>query len=151
MTSKSVSRKMARNSRCTVRVKSQTSCPILHCKRPIWRVGVWPIWVGPAHSTLGQLTRYTSRLIYPKISDFLQVLWEIHQFEFLSSQFYLILLLSDKLQKCKCLPFQNYWMKIAHFLICYHWSVYNWLVKWAVGGANSYGPHPYPPNGSFTV
>ena len=27
---------------CTVWLKSQTGCPILHCKRPNWRVGVWP-------------------------------------------------------------------------------------------------------------
>ena len=54
----------------TVWLKSQTGCPILYCKRPVWRVGVWPKWVGPAHSTLGQLTRYTPRLKYSKMSDF---------------------------------------------------------------------------------
>ena len=29
----------------------------LYCKIPIWRVVVWPIWVGPANSTLGQPTQ----------------------------------------------------------------------------------------------
>ena len=125
--------------------------PILHCKIPILRVGVWPIWVGPAHSTLGQLTRYTSRLIYPKMSYFCPVVLKWHTFVFLSSLFWLILVLSWWPVKYKCVPFQNYWTKIAHFWICYAWSVYNWLTKWTVGGANPYRPHPYPQYGSFTA
>ena len=136
---------------CTVWLKSQTDCPILYCKRPIWRVGVWPKWVGPAHSTLGQSTPYTSRLTYSKMNHFCPVVLKWHTFVFLSSQLWLILLLSGWRVKYKCVPFLNYWTKIAHFLIPYHWSVYNWLTKWAVGGANPYGPHPYPPLGSFTV
>ena len=54
----------------TVVDKSQTGCPVLHCKIPILRVGVWPIWVGPTHSTLGQSTPYTSSSRHPKMSYF---------------------------------------------------------------------------------
>ena len=125
--------------------------PILYCKRPILRVGVWPKWVSPAHSTLGQLTRNTSRLTHPKMSDFCPAVLKWHTFVFLRRQLWLILVLSWWLVKYKCVPFQNYWMKIANFLICYHWSVYDWLTKWTMGGANPYGPHPYPQNGSFTA
>ena len=78
----------------TVWLKSQTGCPILYCKRPIWRVGVWPKWVGPAHSTLGQSIPYTSRLTYSKMNHFCPVVLKWHTFVFLSSQLWLILLLS---------------------------------------------------------
>ena len=135
----------------TVWLKSQTGCTILYCKRPIWRVGVWPKWAGPAHSTLDQSTRYTSRLTYSKMSDFCPVVLKWHTFVFLSSQLWLILVLAWWSVKYKCVPFQNYWTKSAHILMFYHWNVYNWLTKWAVGGAIQYGPHPYPLNGSFTV
>ena len=57
----------------TVVDKSQTGCPVLYCKMPILKVGVWPIWVGPAHSTLGQPTLYTSSLTYVNMSNFGQV------------------------------------------------------------------------------
>ena len=132
-------------------IKSQNVNPILHCKTLIWRVGVWPKWVGPAYSTLGQLTRYTSRLKYSKMSDFCPVVLKWHTFVFLSSQLWVILVLACWSVKYKCVPFQNYWTKIAHILVFFHWSVYYWLTKWAVGGANPCGPHPYPLNGSFTV
>ena len=66
----------------TVGLKSQTGCSILSRKRPIWRVGVWPKWVGPAHSTLGQLTQYISWLRHPKMSDFCQVVLEWQTFVF---------------------------------------------------------------------
>ena len=79
---------------CTVWLKSQTGYPTLYCKRPIWRVGVWPKWVGPAHSTLGQSTSYTSRLKYSKMSDFHQVILKWHTFVSLSSQLWLILVLA---------------------------------------------------------
>ena len=103
---------------CTVMDKSQTGCPILYCKSTILRVGVWPIWVGPAHSPLGQLTLYTSSLTYSKMSCFQWVLLKIQQFEFLRGQFWFILVLSGKLEKCNWLPFQNYSSKIAHFWGC---------------------------------
>ena len=103
--------------RGTVGVKSQNVNPILHCKTPIWRVGVWPKWVGPAHSTLGQLTQYTSRLRYSKMSDFHQVVLKWHTFVFLSGQLWLILVLAWWWVKCKCVPFQNYWAKKAHILV----------------------------------
>ena len=83
---------LMRRNATTVWLKSQTGCPILYCKRPIWRVGVWPKWVGPAHSTLGQLTRYTSRSTHPKMSDFCPVDLKWHTF--LSWQLWLILVLS---------------------------------------------------------
>ena len=102
----------------TVVDKSQTGCPVLHCKIPILRVGVWPIWVGPAHSPLGKLTLYTSSLTYSKMSCFQWVLLKIQQFEFLRGQFWFILVLSGKLEKCNCLPFQNCTSKIAHFWGC---------------------------------
>ena len=54
----------------TVVDKSQTGCPISYCKLTILKVGVWPIWVGPTHSTLGQSSPYTSSLRHPKMSDF---------------------------------------------------------------------------------
>ena len=101
----------------TVGVKSQNVNPILHCKTPIWRLGVWPKWVGPAHSTLGQLTQYTSRLRYSKMSDFHQVVLKWHTFVFLSGQLWLILVLAWWWVKCKCVPFQNYWAKKAHILV----------------------------------
>ena len=103
---------------CTVMDKSQTGCPILYCKSIILRVGVWPIWVGTAHSPLGQLTLYTSSLTYSKMSCFQWVLLKIQQFEFLRGQFWFILVLSGKLEKCNWLPFQNYSSKIAHFWGC---------------------------------
>ena len=102
----------------TMMDKSQTGCPILYCKSTILRVGVWPIWVGPAHSPLGQLTLYTSSLTYSKMSCFQWVLLKIQQFEFLRGQFWFILVLSGKLEKCNWLPFQNYSSKIAHFWGC---------------------------------
>ena len=68
----------------TVGLKSQTGCHILCCKRPIWRVEVWPKWVGPAHSTLGQSIPYTSRLIYSKMNHFCPVVLKWHTFVFLS-------------------------------------------------------------------
>ena len=131
-------------------LKSQTGDPILYCKRPIWRVGVWPKWVGPAHSTLGQSTPYTSRLTYSKMNHFCPVVLKWHTFVFLSSQLWLILLLSGWRVKYKCVPFLNYWTKIAHFWICYPWSVYNWLTKWVVGRANPHGLYIYPQNYSIT-
>ena len=88
----------------TVWLKSQTGCPILYCKRPIWRVGVWPKWVGPAHSTLGQSTPYTSRLTYSKMNHFCPVVLKWHTFVFLSSQLWLILLLSGWRVKYRCVP-----------------------------------------------
>ena len=78
----------------TVGIKSQNVNPILHCKTRILRVGVWPKWVGLAHATLGQLTQYTSRLKYSKMSDIHQVVLKWHTFVFLSSQLWLILVLA---------------------------------------------------------
>ena len=83
--------------------------PILHCKIPILRVGVWPIWVGPAHSTLGQSTLYTSSLRYSKMSYFQWVLLKIQQFEFLRGLFCFILVLFDKLENVTACHF-----KITH-------------------------------------
>ena len=61
----------------TVVVISQNVTPFFYCKIPTWRVGVWPIWVGPAHSKLGQPTLDTSSLRHPKMSYFHLVLLEI--------------------------------------------------------------------------
>ena len=61
----------------TVMDKSQTGCPILYCKRPILRVGAWPIWAGPAHSSLDQPTVYTSSFTHSKMSFFKWVLLKI--------------------------------------------------------------------------
>ena len=44
--------------------KGQTGCTISYCKRPILSVGVWPIWVGPAHSTIDQPTLYNSNITH---------------------------------------------------------------------------------------
>ena len=73
----------------TVMDKSQTYPPILYCKIPIWRVGVWPICVGPAHSTLGQPTLYTSSLTYSKMSIFWWVVlkWRAVTFSQLIKQY----------------------------------------------------------------
>ena len=68
--------------------------PILCCKRPILRVGVWPIWVCPAHCPFGQSIICTSRVTYSKMSDFCLVVFKWQTFVFLSSLFCLILVLS---------------------------------------------------------
>ena len=54
------------------------------------------------------------------------------------------------LPKFKLLYFEKYFLKIAHFLIFYAESVLDLLTKSRKGGAHLYGPHPYPPNGSFS-
>ena len=38
----------------TVFVKCLNTTPVLYCERPIYRVWVWPKWVGPAHFQMGQ-------------------------------------------------------------------------------------------------
>ena len=108
------------------------------------------MWVGPAHCPFGQSIIYTSRVTYSKMSNFCLVVLKWQTFVFLSSLFWLILVLSWREVKYKCLPFQNYRTKIAHFWICYPWSVYNWLTKWVVGRANPYGLYTYPQNYSIT-
>ena len=100
---------------CTVGVISQNVTHFLYCKIHTCRVGVWPIWVGPSHSTLGQPTPYTSSLRHPKMSYFQLVLLKIQQFEFWRGQFCFILVLFGRLKKCNNLPFQNYSPKIVHF------------------------------------
>ena len=52
------------NSTCTVAGIAIKDYPILCCKRPILRVGVWPIWVGPAHCPFGQSIICTSMVTY---------------------------------------------------------------------------------------
>ena len=44
--------------------------PYFNTEIPILRVGVWPIWVGPAPPPLGQSMVYTSSLTYSKMSNF---------------------------------------------------------------------------------
>ena len=56
--------------------------PYLYCERPILRVGMWPIWVGPDHSALQHLTLHTSSLTYPKMSNFCQVVLKWQAFSF---------------------------------------------------------------------
>ena len=56
--------------------------PILHCKIPILRVGVWPIWVGPAHCPFDQLIIYTSMVTYQKMSNFYPVVLKWQTFVF---------------------------------------------------------------------
>ena len=57
----------------TVWHKSQTGCLILYYKRPNWRVGVWPIWVGPAHCPFGQSIIHASMVRDQKMSNFCPV------------------------------------------------------------------------------
>ena len=44
--------------------------PYFSTEEPTLRVGVWPIWVGPAHSPLGQSILYTSSPTYSNMSSF---------------------------------------------------------------------------------
>ena len=61
---------------------------------------------------------YTSCFTHSKMSFFQWVLLKMQQFEFLRGQFCCILVLFGMLEKCNCLPFQNYQSKITHFWIC---------------------------------
>ena len=66
------------NVQYTAAVISLHDAPVLYCKRPIWRVGVWPKLVGPAHNTLtSQPTLYTFSLKYVGIQK-----WAIFQWYF---------------------------------------------------------------------